>query len=155
MTIHDFLLFQLEASGSSSASTDCSFQSLGPVEHFNLFLSTHERLLVIIFLVTAEDWITSCSGLKGLGLQVLVVSVVETSGRYIELYSIPFLKCTNQLLLDGVDLSLTLCKLCLVVLEFGEVVPIDLLQVLHFAEHDELFFVNDLLGLLSKHIILT
>lgn len=125
------------------------------MKHFNLFLGTHERLLVIIFLITAEDWIIGLGGLESLGLQVLVVSVVQTYGRYIKLSSIPLLKCTNQLLLDGVDLSLTLRKICLVVFELSEVVPIDLLQVLHFAKHDELFFVNDLLGLLSKHIILT
>ena len=125
------------------------------MEHFNLFLGAHERLLVIIFLVTAEDWIAGLGCLEGLGLQVLVVSVIETSGRYIELHSIPLLKCTNQLLLDRVNLSLTLRELCLVVFEFSEVIPIDLLQVLHFAKHDKLFFVDDLLGLLGKHVILT
>ena len=125
------------------------------MKHFNLSLGAHESLLVIVFLVTTEDWISGLGGLERLSLQVLVVSVVETGGRYIKLRSIPLLERADQLLLDGVDLALTLRELCLEVFELGEVVPIDLLQVLHFAEHHKLLLVNDLLGLLGEHVILT
>ena len=75
-------------------------------------------------------------------------------GWHIKLGCVPLLKRTDELLFDHVDLLLTLRKLHLAVLQLLEVVPINLLQVLHFAKQDQLFLVNDLLSLLLEHVVL-
>jgi len=54
-------------------------------------------------------------------------------GWHVKLSSVPLLKSTDELLLDGVDLPLAFCELYLAVLKLAKVVTVDLLQVLHFA----------------------
>ena len=75
-------------------------------------------------------------------------------GWHIKLGCVPLLKRTDELLFDHVDLLLAFGELHLAVLQLLEVVPINLLQVLHFAKQDQLFLVNDLLSLLLKHVVL-
>ena len=75
-------------------------------------------------------------------------------GWHIKLGCVPLLKRTDKLLFDHVDLLLAFGELHLAVLQLLEVVPINLLQVLHFAKQDQLFLVNDLLSLLLKHVVL-
>ena len=75
-------------------------------------------------------------------------------GWHIKLRCVPLLKRTDELLFDHVDLLLAFGELHLAVLQLLEVVPINLLQVLHFAKQDQLFLVNDLLNLLLEHVVL-
>ena len=75
-------------------------------------------------------------------------------GWHIKLSCVPLLKRTDELLFDHVDLLLAFGELHLAVLQLLEVVPINLLQVLHFAKQDQLFLVNDLLSLLLEHVVL-
>ena len=83
-----------------------------------------------------------------------IVGVVQAMGWHFKLSRVPLLKRTDELLFDHVDLLLALCELHLAVLQLLEVVPIHLLQVLHFAKQDQLFLINDLLNLLLKHVVL-
>ena len=75
-------------------------------------------------------------------------------GWHIKLSCVPLLKRTDELLFDHVDLLLAFGELHLAVLQLLEVVPINLLQVLHFAKQDQLFLVDDLLNLLLEHVVL-
>lgn len=83
-----------------------------------------------------------------------IVGVVQAVGWHFKLSRVPLLKRTDELLFDHVDLLLALRKLHLAVLQLLKVVPINLLQVLHFAKQDQLFLVNDLLNLLLEHVVL-
>jgi hypothetical protein len=121
--------------------------------HFNLFLCAHEGVVVLVFCVRAAKDRLSFLDLH-LALHVGVVSVVKAGRRVIKLCAVPLFKRADQLLLDGIDLSLTLTELHLAVLKCSEVVSVDLLQVLHLAEHDQLLFVDNLFSLLLKHVVL-
>ena len=83
-----------------------------------------------------------------------IVGVVQAMGWHFELSRVPLLKRTDELLFDHVNLLLAFGELHLAVLQLREVVPINLLQVLHFAKQDQLLLVNDLLNLLFEHVVL-
>ena len=125
------------------------------MERLNLSLGSDECLLVVILLVRPSEDALRAGRVDCLLLQRGVVGVVEPVGGHVELRRVPLLERTDQLLLYHVDLLLALCELHLAVFEVGEVVTIDLLQVLHLAQKDELLLINDLLSLLLKHIILS
>ena len=121
----------------------------------NLSLGPDEGLLFVILLVRPTEDALGPRSILRLLLERSIVRVVETVSWHVEFRRVPLLERTDELFLDHIDLLLAFSELHLAVLQLREVVPIDLLQVLHFAKHDKLFFVNDLFGLLGKHIILT
>ena len=88
-------------------------------------------------------------------LHVCIICVFKLESRVFELLSIPELEMRNDLLFDHIDLALVLRVRHLEVLELGEIVPIDLLQVFHLAQHHKLLLVNDIIwGSLVKHVLL-
>ena len=139
---------------SLSTTTNLLFKFLGTVERFNLSLGLHEGLLIIILLVRPTKDTLSPVRIDILLLQSRIVGVVEAMSWHLELSRVPTLKRTDELLLDSIDLALAFCELHLVVLQLREVITVDLFQVLHFAQHDKFFFIDDLLSLLLKHVVL-
>ena len=131
---------------------DLLLKSLGAGQHFNLFLSPHERSLVLVFLVRATEERLGLGHLH-LVLQVLVVGVVQAGTWLLKLRRVPLFECVDQLLLDGVNLLLAVSIVGLVHLELAEVVPIHFFQVFHLPEHDELLFIDDFLSSLLEHIL--
>ena len=133
-------------------------QAFGPRQNFNLFLGAHESSLVIILLVlTAED-VLGGGGLRLLSrllLQRSIVGVVQTCLGNLKFCSVPLLERRDELLLNRIDLALTLSIFSLGILKRVEIVTVDFLKVLHFAEHDKLFFVDDLFCLFLEHVLLT
>lgn len=126
-----FFLFLSETSHGvfSGLTADLLVEAFRPGQNFNLPLGAHKsRLLFIISMVRATEY-----GLVGLCcshslfLKRSVVGLVEASRRHIELRGVPLLKGRDELLLDRVDLALTLCILLLRVLQLCELVAIDLL----------------------------
>ena len=73
----------------------------------------------------------------------------------IKLRGVPLFESTDQLFLDSINLTLTFSIVDLAVLKNGKVITVDLLKVLHLAEHYKLFFVDDFFCLLLKHVVCT
>ena len=120
----------------------------------NLSLGPDEGLLFVILLVRPTEDALGPRSILRLLLERSIVRVVETVSWHVELRRVPLLERTDELFLDHIDLLLAFSELHLAVLELLEVVPVDLLQVLHFAEQDQFLLVNDLLRLLFKHVVL-
>lgn len=70
-----------------------------------------------------------------------------------ELLAVPLLEGSDELLFNHVDLVLSILELGFQVLELRELFAVTLLDVLHFAEQHELFFVNDVFVLAFKHVV--
>lgn len=139
---------------SFARAADLLLESLSTVQRLDLSLGSDERLLVVILLVGAPEDALGARRVDGLLLQRRVVRIVKAGSWHLELGGVPSLKRTDQLLFNHVDLLLTLGELKLVVLQVGEVVAVDFLQVLHFAKQDKLLLVDDFFDLLLEHVIL-
>ena len=72
----------------------------------------------------------------------------------LELGRVPYLELRDELLLDQVNLLLSLRELSLFILKNAEVVTVCLLEVFHLAEHHELLLINDFLGGVFEHVFL-
>ena len=112
-------------------------------------------MLFVIFLIRATEDGFGRLSLESILLKGGVVRVVLTHGGHVEFGSIPFLKGADQLFLDGINRALALSEIHLAVLKLTKAISVDLLEILHFAEHDQFFFVDDLFSLLFKHVVLT
>ncbi len=132
-------------------------QAFGPRQNFNLFLGSHECSLVIILLVLTSKNVLGVRSLRlvsRLLLQRSIVGVVKACLWNLKLCSVPLLERRDELLLDRIDLALPFSIFSLGVLKRVEMVTVDFLKVFHFAEHDELFFVDNLFRLFLEHVFL-
>jgi len=111
---------------------------LGPLKHHLLVVHLVAHVCSLMLVVLRSSLVQHCAA---------------TLTTCFKGAAVPLLKASQQLLLHHVDLVLCFLVVLLKTLQHGERISVFLLQVLHLAQQNELFLVNDLFSSLSKVIV--